>query len=54
MIQSLSHAERTEYGFEHVAEDLRQCLHFIGEITGSEITSDEVLQNIFSHFCVGK
>lgn len=37
-----------------IAEDLRQCLHFIGEITGSEITSEDVLQNIFSHFCVGK
>ena len=37
-----------------VAEDLRGCLHHLGEITGNEITSDEVLQNIFSHFCVGK
>ena len=37
-----------------VAEDLRQCLHHLGEITGSEITSEDVLQNIFSHFCVGK
>lgn len=37
-----------------VAEDLRQCLHFLGEITGSEITSDDVLKNIFANFCVGK
>ena len=37
-----------------IAEDLRQCLHSIGEITGSEVTSEDVLQNIFSHFCVGK
>ena len=37
-----------------VAEDLRQCLHHIGEITGSEITSEDVLYNIFSSFCVGK
>ena len=37
-----------------VAEDLRQCLHHLGEITGTEITSDDVLHNIFSHFCVGK
>lgn len=37
-----------------VAEDLRQCLHHLGEITGSQITSDNVLHNIFSHFCVGK
>ena len=37
-----------------VAEDLRQCLHHLGEITGSEITSEDVLHNIFANFCVGK
>ena len=37
-----------------VAEDLRQCLHHLGEITGSEVSSEDVLHNIFSHFCVGK
>ncbi len=37
-----------------VAEDLRQCLHHLAEITGSEITNDEVLGSIFEHFCVGK
>ena len=37
-----------------VAEDLRQCLHHLGEITGSEVASEDVLHNIFSHFCVGK
>lgn len=37
-----------------VAEDLRGCLHSLAEITGSEITSEHVLHNIFAHFCVGK
>ena len=37
-----------------IAEDLRGCLHHLGEITGSEITSDEVLQSIFRNFCIGK
>lgn len=37
-----------------VAEDLRGCLHHLAEITGSEITSEDVLHNIFSNFCVGK
>lgn len=37
-----------------IAEDLRQCLHSLAEITGGEITSSEVLSNIFQHFCIGK
>ena len=37
-----------------VAEDLRGCLHHLGEITGNEITSEDVLQNIFKNFCIGK
>ena len=37
-----------------VSEDLHLCLTHLGEITGGTITSDEVLHNIFTHFCVGK
>lgn len=37
-----------------VSQDLRSCLYHLGEITGGEIQTDEVLGNIFSHFCVGK
>lgn len=37
-----------------VSEDLRQCLSHLSEIFGAQITSDEVLGNIFSHFCIGK
>ncbi|MFK7920333.1 MAG: tRNA uridine-5-carboxymethylaminomethyl(34) synthesis GTPase MnmE [Bacteroidia bacterium] len=36
-----------------MAIDIRRVLHYIGEITG-EITTDEVLGNIFSKFCIGK
>ncbi len=38
---------------EFVALDLRAGLNALGEITG-EITTDDVLNNIFSKFCVGK
>lgn len=33
--------------------DVRQVIHYLGEITG-EITTDEVLGNIFRNFCIGK
>lgn len=39
---------------ELISEDLRECLDILGEITGGSITSQETLNNIFSHFCVGK
>jgi len=43
---------------EHLPEDLlatdiRQAIHYLGEITG-EITTDEILGNIFKNFCIGK
>jgi len=37
-----------------LAEDLRQTLEALAEITGGAITPQETLNNIFSHFCVGK
>ena len=36
-----------------IAIDLRHAIHFLGEITG-EITTDELLGNIFRNFCIGK
>jgi len=36
-----------------LAIDLRQALYHIGSITG-EITSDDILGNIFANFCIGK
>jgi len=36
-----------------IALDIRQAIHYLGEITG-QITSDEILGNIFKNFCIGK
>ncbi len=36
-----------------VAVDIRQALHFLGEITGT-ITTEDLLDSIFGNFCIGK
>lgn len=36
-----------------VAQDLREAIHHMGSITGA-ITTDQILGNIFSKFCIGK
>jgi tRNA modification GTPase len=38
---------------DFLAQDIRECLHYLGEITG-EITNHEVLGHIFKNFCIGK
>lgn len=38
---------------DFLAMDIRNSLHHLGEITG-EITTDDLLANIFSKFCIGK
>ena len=37
-----------------ISEDLRICLDELADITGGQITPNEVLGNIFKHFCIGK
>ena len=36
-----------------LGQDIRECLHWLGSITG-EVTTDDILGEIFSHFCIGK
>lgn len=38
---------------DFLAMDIRQSLHYLGEITGA-ITTEDLLENIFSKFCIGK
>lgn len=38
---------------EYISVDLRNAMHHLGEITG-EVTNDEILNNIFGKFCIGK
>jgi len=38
---------------DFLSQDIRGCMHFLGEITG-QISNDEILGNIFGKFCIGK
>ncbi len=59
LTKSTESIERVISGLEQnisgdfLAQDIREILNYIGEITG-EYTTDEVLGNIFANFCIGK
>lgn len=38
---------------DFISQDIRECMFYLGAITG-QISTDEVLGNIFSQFCIGK
>ena len=44
---------RSNLSSDLLAQDIREVLHRLGEVTG-EVTTDEILGNIFSKFCIGK
>jgi tRNA modification GTPase len=52
-LQSVQEGLALGISSELVAQDIRRSLHFLGEITG-EVTTDDLLGNIFSKFCIGK
>jgi tRNA modification GTPase len=39
---------------EFLSQDIRECLFYLGQITGQQIGTEEVLGNIFEKFCIGK
>ncbi len=59
LVQTNDALDRVITGIDHqvtndfVAMDIRNALHHLGELTG-EITTDDLLDNIFSKFCIGK
>jgi len=59
LLKTSQSLENIKNGFEQkipsdlIAIDVRQAIYHLGEITG-EITNNEILENIFSKFCIGK
>ena len=54
-LESVRHAQfvAEDFTLDAVVQDLEEALNCLGEVTG-EVTPDDVLGSIFSHFCVGK
>ena len=52
-IQRVKDGLELQLSGEFLSMDLQDCLSALGEITG-QITSQEVLNNIFGKFCIGK
>jgi tRNA modification GTPase len=60
LTQALEALQRALTGLEKditndfLAMDIREVIHFLAGITGDEISTDEILGNIFKNFCIGK
>ena len=54
-LENVNHAllVSEDFSLDAVVQDLEDALDALGEITG-EVTSDDILENIFANFCVGK
>lgn len=52
-LQNIKNGFTQKLSSDLIAIDVRQALFHLGEITG-EVTNNEILENIFSKFCIGK
>jgi len=52
-IEKVIEGLKTGISGDFLAQDIRECLHYLGEITG-EVSTDEILGHIFKNFCIGK
>jgi tRNA modification GTPase len=52
-LEKVNDGLKNNFSGEMIASDLRLALYHLGTITG-EVTTDDLLQNIFSRFCIGK
>ncbi len=52
-IRRVKEGLETGIASDFLSQDIRECMFYLGEITG-QISTDEILGNIFSKFCIGK
>ena len=52
-LESVMDGLQAEITHDFLAQDIRHALYHLGEITG-EVTNDDLLDTIFSKFCIGK
>jgi len=52
-LDKVMHGLKSGLTGDFIAMDIRQSLHYLGEITG-EIYTDDLLDSIFGRFCIGK
>lgn len=54
-LESLRHAASLQKGYslDAAVQDIEDALDFLGELTG-RVTADDILDSVFSNFCVGK
>ena len=59
LVRALDSIHRVQNGLQmnlsgdFISQDLRECIHHLSDIVG-DVTTDQVLANIFHHFCIGK
>jgi tRNA modification GTPase len=52
-IQRVQQGLASNLSGDFISQDIRECIFHLSDIAG-EVTSDDVLHNIFKHFCIGK
>ncbi|WP_316834816.1 tRNA uridine-5-carboxymethylaminomethyl(34) synthesis GTPase MnmE [Pedobacter nutrimenti] len=52
-LESVGHGLTNPVTSDFLSMDIKQALYYLGEITG-QVTTDDLLENIFSKFCIGK
>jgi len=53
-LEKIKLAFQQDTNLELICDDINECFHDIGAITGEETSTEDILDNIFKNFCIGK